>query len=188
MVAQSSERQREKRKNLAEVEKTGRKSLDDRGWGQNGEAQRLETKWRSCWRSESQFTSGDTAIRGAHVCLCLRLVRKVNEFNSDVPLRPHSVILAQVLSVKSHSSEANIPALQFVHTADNFTTSLLQTAIPLKLTNYNHMIRHRRCVFINYNWINQLSNTTIWWLDMCCLLHRYQLHVSALMAIFRLID
>ena len=23
-----------------------------------------------------------------------------------------------------------------------------------------------RCVFINYNWINQLSNTTIWWLDI----------------------
>ena len=52
----------------------------------------------------------------------------------------------------------------------------------------NHMVRHPRCVFINYNWINQLSNTTIWWLDICCLLHRYQLHVSALMAIFRLID
>jgi len=50
-----------------------------------------------------------------------------------------------------------------------------------------HMVRHPRCVFINYNWINQLSNTTIWWLDIC-LLHRYQLHVSALMAIFRLID
>ena len=32
------------------------------------------------------------------------------------------------------------------------------------------------------------SNTTIWWLDICCLLHRYQLHVSALKAIFRLID
>ena len=40
----------------------------------------------------------------------------------------------------------------------------------------------------SYNWINQLSNTTIWWLDICCLLHRYQLHVSALMTIFRLID
>ena len=40
--------------------------------------------------------------------------------------------------------------------------------------------------FIYYNWINQLSNTTIWWLDICCLLRRYQLHVSALMAIFRL--
>jgi len=39
---------------------------------------------------------------------------------------------------------------------------------------------------VNYNWINQLSNTTIWWLDICCILHRYQLHVSALMAIFRL--
>ena len=51
-----------------------------------------------------------------------------------------------------------------------------------------HVVRHHRCVFVNYNWINQLSNTTIWWLDICCLLHRYQLHVSALMAIFRLID
>ena len=37
-------------------------------------------------------------------------------------------------------------------------------------------------------WINQLSNTTIRWLDICCLLHRYQLHVSVLTAIFRLID
>ena len=52
----------------------------------------------------------------------------------------------------------------------------------------NWMVRHPRCVFINYNSINQLSNTTIWWLDICCLLHRYQLHISALMAIFRLID
>ena len=51
-----------------------------------------------------------------------------------------------------------------------------------------HMVRHLHCVFINYNWINQLSNTTIWCLDICCLLHRYQLHVLALMAIFRLID
>jgi len=39
-----------------------------------------------------------------------------------------------------------------------------------------------------YNWINQLSNTTSWWLGICCLFHRYQLHVSALMAIFRLTD
>ena len=52
----------------------------------------------------------------------------------------------------------------------------------------SHMVRHLRCVFINYNWINQLSNTTIWWLDICCLLHTYQLRVSALMAIFRLLD
>ena len=50
------------------------------------------------------------------------------------------------------------------------------------------MVRHLLCVFINYNWINQLSNTNIWWLDICCLLHMYQIHVSALMAIFRLID
>ena len=42
--------------------------------------------------------------------------------------------------------------------------------------------------YLIYNWINQLSNTTIWWLDICCVLHRYQLHVSALVAIFKLID
>jgi len=40
----------------------------------------------------------------------------------------------------------------------------------------------------HFNWINQLSNTTIWWLDICCLLRRYQLRVSALVVIFRLID
>ena len=40
--------------------------------------------------------------------------------------------------------------------------------------NTGHMVGHPRCVFINYNWINQLSNTTIWWLDICCLLHRYR--------------
>ena len=51
-----------------------------------------------------------------------------------------------------------------------------------------YMVRHPRCVFINYDWINQLLNTTIWWLGICCLLQRYQLHVSALMAIFRLTD
>ena len=41
---------------------------------------------------------------------------------------------------------------------------------------------------LSYNWINYLSNTTIWWLDIGHLLHRYQLHVLALMAIFRLTD
>ena len=50
----------------------------------------------------------------------------------------------------------------------------------------NHMVRHPRCVFIDYNWINELSNTTIWWLDMCCLLHRYQLHVSGLSKLYKL--
>ena len=58
----------------------------------------------------------------------------------------------------------------------------------LNVSSINRMVLHPRCVFINYNWINQLSNTTVWWLDICCLLHRYQLHVSALMVIFRLID
>ena len=47
----------------------------------------------------------------------------------------------------------------------------------LFVVSFGHMVRHPRCVFINYNWINQLSNTTIWWLDICCLLHRYQPHV-----------
>jgi len=42
--------------------------------------------------------------------------------------------------------------------------------------------------YVDYNWINQLSNTTTQRLDICCLLHRYQLHVSALTAVFRLID
>jgi hypothetical protein len=49
-------------------------------------------------------------------------------------------------------------------------------------------IQHRIPKFLlSYNWINKLSKT-IWWLDICRLLHRYQLHVSALMAIFRLMD
>ena len=39
-----------------------------------------------------------------------------------------------------------------------------------------------------YNWIDQLSNTTIWCLDICCLLHGYQLHISVLIAIYRLRD
>jgi len=38
MVAQSPERQREERAELAELERRGRKSLDGRGWRQNGEA------------------------------------------------------------------------------------------------------------------------------------------------------
>ena len=30
----------------------------------------------------------------------------------------------------------------------------------------NHMVGHPRCVFINYIWLNQLSNTTnLWWID-----------------------
>jgi len=51
---------------------------------------------------------------------------------------------------------------------------------PEVIVQFFRMVRHPRCVCINYNWINQLSNTTVWWLDICCLLHRYQLHVSAL--------
>ena len=73
---------------------------------------------------------------------------------------------------------------KYTHT--NLKCKILQTFCK-NIINH-HTVRHPHCVFINYNWINQLSNTTIWWLDICCLLHRYQLHVSALMAIFRLID
>ena len=65
---------------------------------------------------------------------------------------------------------------------------VIYTVANYKICVQDHTVRHPRCVSINYNWINQLSNTTIWWLDICCLLHRYQLHVSAVMAIFRLID
>jgi hypothetical protein len=63
-----------------------------------------------------------------------------------------------------------------------------QITIHLKFSQYIIIWFVIPVVFINYNWINQLSNTTVWLLDICCLLHRYQLHVSALMAIFRLID
>ena len=42
----------------------------------------------------------------------------------------------------------------------------------LNFYNSNRMVRHPRCVFINYNWINQLSNTTVWWLD------RYMLFIT----------
>jgi len=55
---------------------------------------------------------------------------------------------------------------------------------PQKATE-NHTVRHPRCVFINYNWINQLSNTTIWLLDICCLLHRYQIHNKEFLCITR---
>ena len=64
-------------------------------------------------------------------------------------------------------------------------------AVPQLSVHFSfNVIREINCrkYLYSYNWINQLSNTTIWWLDICCLLHRYQLHVSSLMAIFRLID
>ena len=41
------------------------------------------------------------------------------------------------------------------HTHTN--TTLSQNSL-----HCNHTVRHPRCVFINYNWINQLSNTVIW--------------------------
>ena len=49
-----------------------------------------------------------------------------------------------------------------------FRLACLQTVV------FSVVVRHPRCVFINYNRINQLPNTTIWWLDICCLLHRYR--------------
>ena len=37
-----------------------------------------------------------------------------------------------------------------------------------RLTTYeDHMVSHPRCVFINYIWLNQLSNTiNLWWIDV----------------------
>ena len=64
-------------------------------------------------------------------------------------------------------------------------SSLCVSNMELQTLSYNNELTNAQYL---YNWINRLPNTTIWWLDICCLLHRYQLHVSALMAIFRLID
>ena len=37
-----------------------------------------------------------------------------------------------------------------------------------------HMVGHPRCVFINYIWFNQLSNTTnLWWIDVYYLVINY---------------
>jgi len=47
-----------------------------------------------------------------------------------------------------------------------------------------HMVCHPRCVFINYVGLID-CRTQLSVVDVCCLLHRYQLHVSALMAISR---
>ena len=100
-------------------------------------------------------------------------------------------------STAQQSSKNNIEEEGTVFLRDFWTELPSDTAYSLMTSacvlaygkvTYRHMFRHPRCVFINYNWINQLSNTAIWWLDICCLLHRYQLHVSALMAIFNLID
>jgi hypothetical protein len=44
-----------------------------------------------------------------------------------------------------------------------------------------HMVRHPRCVIINYNWINQLSNTTIWWLGI------YVVYYIGINYVFRLL-
>ena len=60
-------------------------------------------------------------------------------------------------------------------------------SLSLSLT-HSQAIRINLKLLEGHKWINHLSNTIIWWLDICCLLHRYQLHVSAVMAIFRLID
>jgi len=37
-----------------------------------------------------------------------------------------------------------------------------------------HMVGHPRCVFINYIWVNQLSNTTnLWWIDVYYIVINY---------------
>ena len=38
----------------------------------------------------------------------------------------------------------------------------------------DHMVGHPRCVFINYIWLNHLSNTTnLWWIDVYYLVINY---------------
>ena len=51
----------------------------------------------------------------------------------------------------------------------------------------SHMVGHPRCVFINYIWLNQMSNTTnLWWIVVYYLVINYMFR--ALMAIFRLMN
>jgi len=45
----------------------------------------------------------------------------------------------------------------------------------------DHTVRHRRRVFVNCNWINQLSNTTIRWLDI------YVVYYIGINCMFRLL-
>jgi hypothetical protein len=104
--------------------------------------------------------------------------------------------------MQEYAEKVTLSLLHTLHDDDKAYTSLLKKYghyankslqlrknLEVSINCHNsHMVRHPCCVFINYNWVNQLSNTIILWLDICCLLHRYQLHVSALMAIFRLID
>jgi hypothetical protein len=51
------------------------------------------------------------------------------------------------------------------------------TKLPLFLAAMSllgHMVGHPRCVFINYIWLNQLSNATnLWWIDVYYLVINY---------------
>ena len=49
-------------------------------------------------------------------------------------------------------------------------------SVGVTMQAYSKMLQahdSRQCPLcdLNCNWINQLSNTTVWWLDICCLLH-----------------
>ena len=45
---------------------------------------------------------------------------------------------------------------------------------PQWLHKHDHMVGHPRCVFINYIWLNQLSNTTnLWWIDVYYIVINY---------------
>jgi len=51
--------------------------------------------------------------------------------------------------------------------------STIPTAVQTH-TTLEHMAGHPRCVFINYIWLNQLSNTTnLWWIDVYYLVINY---------------
>ena len=68
-------------------------------------------------------------------------------------------------------STSQPPANNAIQAAQElFFTVLLRLYFTALQAYECHMVRHPRRVFINYNWINQLSNTTIWWLDICCLI------------------
>ena len=59
--------------------------------------------------------------------------------------------------------------MKFLFQGDSVIESKIQGHL-----SYHHMVGHPRCVFINYIWLNQLSNTTnLWWIDVYYLVINY---------------
>ena len=90
-------------------------------------------------------------------------------------------LLTKIYSILLRTNELPSPAY---NTTEHTSSSTTERGVALQCSDHEQP----KGAPWDYNWINQLLNTTIWWLDICCLLHMYQLHVLALMAIFRLID